>query len=415
MALLKQKTRPEPIVQSHLRLKSPYSSVVIARGLIESVQCSSGTSVQVSGFSGGDQVDENKPEDLSPEECAGKIFELSGARFEADSASELWAKILQHKWLLSEKVGRDVGFRTACIDFLENMEQAVDEYLAYKRQDILLEMGAQSIGREIWDTIADSQPPKQLVQRRIILPLTQESLSKKHGVRPPKTIIFFGPPGTGKTHFVKGIAGVLSWWYIEIAPSMLMEDGAEKLAANLRRTFEKVRKLENAVISIDEFEELAGCRDNALLVDRCITNEFLKQVPLIKGYDNRLLLVCATNYIRQLDPALLRPGRFDCIIPVGGLNADERRTILDFYLSRLNTGPIDCDRLVRDTARFTPADIQYLFEQVAQFAFEQEISKKEDFKVATEGILQIMEKMRPSLTDEIVEEFEKDSLSYARV
>ncbi len=101
-------------------------------------------------------MDESKQEDLSPEECAGKIFELSGARFEADSASELWAKILQHKWLLSEKLGRDVGFRIACIDFLENMEQAVDEYLAYKRQDILLEMGAQTMGREIWDTISSS-------------------------------------------------------------------------------------------------------------------------------------------------------------------------------------------------------------------------------------------------------------------
>ncbi|MGO9020354.1 MAG: ATP-binding protein [Syntrophobacteraceae bacterium] len=360
-------------------------------------------------------MDENKQEDLSPEECAGKIFELSGARIEADAASELWAKILQHKWLLSEKLCRDVGFRIACIDFLENMEQAVDEYLAYKRQDILLEMGAQTMGREIWDTISDSQPPKQLVQRRIILPLTEEDLSRKHGVSPPKTIIFFGPPGTGKTHFVKAIAAVLSWWYIEIAPSMLMEDGTEKLGANLRRIMEKVRQLQNAVIFIDEFDELAACRDNGDRLDKCITNEFLKQVPLFRNEADKVLLVCATNYIRKLDPALLRPGRFDCIIPVGGLNADERRTILDFYLSRLNTGPIDCDRLVRDTARFTPADIQYLFEQVAQFAFEQEISKKEDFKVTTEGILQIMEKMRPSLTDEIVEEFEKDSLAYARV
>ena len=88
--------------------------------------------------------------------------------------------------------------------------------------------GHQTFGREIWDTISDSQPPKQLVQRRIILPLTMEDLSRKHGVSPPKTIIFFGPPGTGKTHFVKAIAGVLSWWYIEIAPSMLMEDGTRK-------------------------------------------------------------------------------------------------------------------------------------------------------------------------------------------
>jgi transitional endoplasmic reticulum ATPase len=364
---------------------------------------------------GGFLMNENTLETFSPEDCANKIFELSGVKFESDAASDLWAKIEMHKWLLSEKVGRDVGLRTACIDFLENVEQAVHEYMAYKRTDILNEMGAQSIGREIWDSISDSQPPKQLVQRRIILPLTSEDLCRKHGVNPPKTIIFFGPPGTGKTHFVKAIAGVLSWWYIEIAPSMLMEDGTEKFGANLRRVMEKVRQLENAVIFIDEFDELASSRESGDRLDKCITNEFLKQVPLFRNEADRILLVCATNFIRQLDPALLRPGRFDCIIPVGGLNADERRTILDFYLSRLNTGRIDRELLVRDTERFTPADIQYLFEQVAQFAFEQEVSNKKDFKVKTSDVVRIMEKMRPSLTDEIIEEFEKDSLAYARV
>ena len=357
----------------------------------------------------------NTEENLTGEEYSSKIFEMSGAKFDPEIASELWAKIQQHKWLLSERLSRDVGARTACIDFLENMEQAVDEYLSYKRKDVLNDMGAQTFSREIWDTISDSQPPKQLVNRRIILPLTMEDLSRKHGVSPPRTIIFFGPPGTGKTHFVKAIAGVLSWWFIEIAPSMLMQDGAEKLGANLRRTMEKVRQLEDAVIFIDEFEELAPSRDDADRLDKCITNEFLKQVPLFKNETKRMLLVCATNYIRHLDPALLRPGRFDCIIPVGGLNADERKAILDYYLSRINVGQIDFDRIVAETSRFTPADIQYLFEQVAQHAFEREVAQKKDYKVSTEDFLAVMAKMRPTLTDEIIGEFEKDSVTYARV
>jgi SpoVK/Ycf46/Vps4 family AAA+-type ATPase len=360
-------------------------------------------------------MDENMSETPRAEECAGKIFEMSGVKFEPEIAADLWEKILKHKWLLSEKLSRDVGFRTACIDFLENMEQAVDEYLSYKRRDILNEMGAQTFGREIWETISDSQPPKQLVNRRIILPLTMEDLSRKHGVTHPKTIIFFGPPGTGKTHFVRAIAGVLSWWYIEIAPSMLMEDGSDKLGANLRKTMEKVRQLREAVIFIDEFEELAPCRESADRLDKCITNEFLKQVPLFKDGTDRLLLVCATNYIGQLDPALLRPGRFDCIIPVGGLNPDERKTILEYYLSRINVGNVDLERLVSETSRFTPADIEYLFDQVAQFAFEQEVADKKDYRVATEDFLKAMAKMRPSLTDEIVEQFERDSLTYSRV
>ncbi len=360
-------------------------------------------------------MNENISEAPSEEECASKIFEMAGVKFETEIASDLWQKILQHKWLLSEKLSRDVGNRTACVDFLENMDQAVDEYLSYQRRNILNEMGAQTCARDIWDTISDSQPPKQLVKRRIILPLTMEDLSKKHGVSPPKTIIFFGPPGTGKTHFVKAIAGVLSWRYIEIAPSMLMEDGTERIGANLRKIMEKVRQLHDAVIFIDEFEELAPSRDNADRLDKSITNEFLKQVPLFKDESNRLLLICATNYIRHLDAALLRPGRFDCIIPVGPLNVYERKAILEHYLSRLNVGPIDLDRLVNETLRFTPADIQYLLEQVAQFAFELEVARKEDYKVTTEDFLQVMAKMRPSLTDEIIEEFEKDAIAYARV
>lgn len=359
-------------------------------------------------------MNDKMPETPSADECASKIFEMSGVKFEPEIAVDLWAKIQQHKWLLSERLCRDVGFRTACIDFLENMEQALNEYLSYQRRDILNEMGAQTFGREIWDTISDSQPPKQLVKRRIILPLTMEDLSRKHGVSPPRTIIFFGPPGTGKTHFVRAMAGILSWWYIEIAPSMLMQDGTEKLGANLRRTMEKARQLQDAVIFIDEFEELAACRDEADRLDKSITNEFLKQVPLFKNESKRALLVCATNYIRQLDPALLRPGRFDCIIPVGGLTADERKTILDHYLSRINVGHIDLDKLVNETSKFTPADIQYLFEQVAQYGFEQEIGEKTDYKVVTEDILQVMAKVRPSLTDEIVEEFEEDSRTYSR-
>jgi SpoVK/Ycf46/Vps4 family AAA+-type ATPase len=313
------------------------------------------------------------------------------------------------------KIGRDVGLQTACIDFLENMEQAPEEYRTYKHRNILKEMGAQTISRAMWDGIDDSQPPKQPVQRRIILPLTEKSLAVKHGVVSPKAIMFFGPPGTGKTHFVKAIAGILSWWYIEIAPSMLMADGVEKVGANLRDVLQLSRNLNKVVIFIDEFEEIAGSRDEANRIDKSITNEFLKQIPLLKNGGNTILLVCATNYIRQLDAAMLRPGRFDCIIPVGGLDRAGRATILNHYLSKLNTGQIDLNQLVEMTDGFTPADIQYLFEQVAYFAFEQELGNKEDYRVTADTFIKMMSKVHPSLSHDVMEEFKKNSITYSRV
>lgn len=353
-------------------------------------------------------------ENPTPELCANKIHEISGTRFDPDVAMDLWEKISQHKWLMSEKLGRDVGLRTACIDFLDNMDQAVKEFVDYKRKDLLDEMGAQMMERERWDNISDSQPPKQLVQRRIILPLVEEDLSRKHGVILPKTIIFFGPPGTGKTHFVKAIAGVLSWSYIEILPSMLMVDGIERIGANLHSVMEKARQLDEAVIFIDEFEEIAGSRDDATRIDKSITNEFLKQVPLLKNQGNKILFICATNYIRQLDAALLRPGRFDCIIPVGGLDEDGRKTIIGQFLSKLNAENVDLNLIVKMTSRFTPADIEYLFQQVAQFAFEREHESKQDYRVTTDTFIEILPNIRASLTEEIVEDFQKDSITYAR-
>lgn len=353
-------------------------------------------------------------EEMTPEMCAAKIFEISGEKFAPEIAAGLWSKILQHKWLMSEKLRRDVGLRTACIDYIDNMEAAQKEFMAYQRRDILAEMGARTINREVWDTISDSQPPKKLVQQKIILPLTEKSLSEKHGVMPPKTIIFFGPPGTGKTHFVKAIAGILSWWYIEIAPSMLMADGVEKIGANLRTLMEKVRNLDEVVLFIDEFEELASSREEGSRVDKSITNEFLKQVPLLKNNKNNILLACATNYICKLDAALLRPGRFDCIIPVGELDACGRRTILEHYLSKLNGGEINLDQLVEMTSGYTPADIEYLFQQVAQFAFEREYETGQDYRVNMETFQQILPKVRPSLTDEMIEELRRDSTTYSR-
>jgi SpoVK/Ycf46/Vps4 family AAA+-type ATPase len=213
---------------------------------------------------------------------------------------------------------------------------------------------------------------------------------------------------------VRAIASVLQWWYVEVSPSDLTADGADRVGSNLKKVMEKVRNLEKVVLFIDEFEEIAGRRDNASRVDKSITNEFLKQVPLLKRHARRFLLVCATNYIRDLDPALLRPGRFDCIIPVGVLEEEARRTVFEHYLSKTNRGEVDVAKIVSVIPLFTPADIEYLFQKVTQTVFEREYTLGGDYRVTTEVILEALRTVRPTLTDDIIQEFQHDMIDYTR-
>jgi SpoVK/Ycf46/Vps4 family AAA+-type ATPase len=135
---------------------------------------------------------------------------------------------------------------------------------------------------------------------------------------------------------------------------------------------------------------------------------------MLKRQEGKILLVCATNYIRELDAALLRPGRFDCIIPVGGLDDPGRKTIFEHYLAKTNRGEVDVDRIISMIPYFTPADIEYLFQKVTQAAFEHELAGGEDYRLDTEIFLEAIPKVRPTLTEEIIDVFRQDSVDYTR-
>lgn len=352
--------------------------------------------------------------DVETDECLVWLEKLGGSQLEPNRIDDFAKRMQEHKWYLSERLGRDVGCKVAALDLMENGDREAFAIPVIDNLQIIEGLGGRKLDASRWETISDSQPPKQIVNKRIILPLMEEELARKHGVVPPRTILFFGPPGTGKSHFVQAIAGILQWWLIDLSPSTLLVDGQDRQGAHLKRVMEDSRHLNEAVLFLDEFEELGSNRDQASRLEKSITNEFLKQVQLFKTEQHNSLLVCATNYIRQLDAALLRPGRFDCIIPVGGLDDQSRMTIFNHYLRGTNSIDVDVQRIIGQIPFFTPADIEYMFSKVRQAAFESEHVQGNDCRVDTGMFLETISQMKPILTDEIVAEFEEDCEAYTR-
>ena len=170
---------------------------------------------------------------------------------------------------------------------------------------------------------------KELIERRVVLPLVDPDLAEEYGVVPPHAIVLFGPPGTGKTTFAKAVASRLGWPFVEVFPSRLAGSG-DGLALALRETFAEIEELEHAVVFIDEVEEIAGSRKPPSPLQG-VTNELLKLIPGFRERDGRLL-VCATNFIRALDPAFLRHGRFDYVLPIGAPDAAARAAIWRRYI-----------------------------------------------------------------------------------
>lgn len=278
---------------------------------------------------------------------------------------------------------------------------------------LLWELGGRLLPRGLWDALAGMVREKEAIERRIVLPLAEPALADRYGVTPPKAVILFGPPGTGKTTFAKAVASRLAWPFVELFPSRLAA-GSGGLASALRDTFGELAALENVLLFIDEVEEIAGVRSGvAADPGHGVTNEMLKQIPGFRDHDDRLL-ICATNSVRSLDPAFLRPGRFDYVIPVGPPDPAAREAIWRRYLGPSTEG-VDLTRLVGATEMFTPADIEFAARKGAHAAFERAVADHAGAAASTDDYLAAIADTRPTLTDQAITEFQEDIAQYVRM
>ena len=287
------------------------------------------------------------------------------------------------------------------------------EHLGPDQANLLDELGGMIVPPGLWGALAGMEYEKQIIERRIVDPLAHPEVAERYGVSPPKAVILFGPPGTGKTSFAKAIASRLGWPFVELFPSRLAAIGTGGLAASLREAFADLAELDELVLFIDEVEEIATARSGASTAELGVTNELLKLIPAFRQHDSRLL-VCATNTVHSLDSAFLRPGRFDYVIPVGPPDQPARHAVWQRYLGTANAH-IDVDRLATASELFTPADIEFAARKGAQAAFEREMIDGGGQPATTGDYLTAIGEVRPTLSADMLAEFERGKADFARL
>ncbi|MEI7745195.1 MAG: GNAT family N-acetyltransferase [Chloroflexota bacterium] len=279
---------------------------------------------------------------------------------------------------------------------------------------VLDALGGEVLSPRLWDDLLGMREEKAVIERRVIAPLVHPELAAQHGVVAPRAVLLFGPPGTGKTTFARAVAAKLEWPFVELLPSRLAEEDAG-LAAGLREAFAQLGQLDRVVVFIDEIEEIAAARQGAGMSRlHGVTNELLKVIPTFRQRSNRLL-VAATNAVHSLDPAVVRPGRFDYVIPIGSPDEEARRAL---WGSHTRGSVVDLDSIVAASAHLTTAEIQHAAQSAAQASFERELlddgAEAVTDGATTQDYLTAIGAIRPSLVPAIREAFEADTRTYAR-
>ena len=279
--------------------------------------------------------------------------------------------------------------------------------------EVISTFGGELLPDGLWDLAAGMTREKELIDTRIVQPLAAPALAKRIGLRPPSTSLLFGPPGTGKTTFARAIASRLAWPFIELLPSK-MSAGEGSLAGELRDAFEEIGVLDHVVLFIDEFEELVPAREERP-ASAGVVNELLKSIPEFRSRPGRLL-VCATNFVDTIDPAVLRPGRFDLLIGIGPPDTEALTALWTQALASLDLAePVDPAVLAERSRGFTPGDIDLATQRAAAVVFARSRSGDGDERVRLADLEAALARTRPSISRELQARFDVQLDDYQRV
>jgi cell division protease FtsH len=238
------------------------------------------------------------------------------------------------------------------------------------------------------------------------------------GARIPKGVLLVGPPGTGKTLLAKAVAGEAGVPFFSISGSEFVELFVGAGAARVRDLFEEAKKKAPCIIFIDELDAIGKSRASGGFIggndEREQTlNQLLTEMDGFSAAGASVIVLAATNRPETLDPALLRPGRFDRQVLVDRPDLSGRLKILEIYARKVKLGPdVDLKEIATRTPGFAGADLANLVNEAALLAArnKRETVAQEDFREAIERVVAGLEKKSRVLSDK-----EKKIVAYHEV
>ena len=286
-------------------------------------------------------------------------------------------------------------------EILEKMEVNFDDFLGAYRE--VTPTAMREIFIEIptvhWDDVGGLDEVKQSLKEAVEWPIKTPEVFTKMGIQPPKGILMYGPPGCGKTMLARAVATESEANFISIKGPEIFSKWVGESEKAIREIFRKGRTAAPAVIFVDEVDSIVP-RRGAGYADSGVTERVIGQLLTeMDGLDSlqNVVVIAATNRPDILDPALLRPGRFDRLIYVPAPDEASREQIFKIHTKGVPLAKdADLPALVRATKEYSGADIQAVCREAAMSALRRDVGEvtMEDFKKA-------MEKIGPSITSDL--------------
>lgn len=240
-----------------------------------------------------------------------------------------------------------------------------------------------------WRDVGGHDDIKRLLVEAVEWPTRHAALYAATGIQPPKGILFYGAPGTGKTLLAKALAGESGANFIAVKGPQLLSMWAGESERGVREVFRKARQTAPCIVFFDEIDTLTPNRGGTggALTDRVVA-QLLTEIDGIEDLRG-VTVVAATNRLDQIDAALLRPGRFDFLVEFRAPDLSERRAILDVHAGRMPLAPdVDLGALAERTAGLVGADLEALCRQAGVAAIRDVVESGTDDAMG-QGMLQV--------------------------